>query len=192
MIAPGFSQPLVRRELLSHFLPGRPLQARRRRQSVYFADRCSSGRHPPTYRGHGQANLPAEQSSTPQAARVPRPHADTGGTIDPCASSREGSGPPVRLAGRTRRTSIASSVMAGRFTQTGWYCSSRPGPDRRRSSPAVGSAARLFATGPGASCGPRGGSWRPGSWMGTTWSWSPGRRSPELERTSWCRRSRGC
>lgn len=44
MIAPGFSQPLVRRGLLSHFLPPPRRAPDRRRQSVYFADRPGRGR----------------------------------------------------------------------------------------------------------------------------------------------------
>jgi hypothetical protein len=136
-----------------------------------------------------EAHISAEQSAAVQAPRLPATHAYTCGPDDHRPSSREG---PLSTVGVTRvrsprvhPTSVASSRRAGRFTETGWYCLSLPARGRSHSWLDAASGGRSCATGPGASCGPRGGSSRPRSRMATTSRWSLEALSKERARATW-------
>lgn len=138
---------------------------------------------------HVEAHISAQQSAAVQAPRLPAPHAYTRRPDDHRPSSREG---PLSTVGVTRvrsprvhPTSVASSRRAGRSTETGWYCLSLPARGRSHSWLDAASGGRSCATGPGASCGPRGGSSRPRSRMATTSCWSLEALSKERARATW-------
>lgn len=138
---------------------------------------------------HVEAHVSAEQPAAVQAPRLSAPHAHARRTDDHRASSREGPLTTVGVARvRSRRvppTSVACSRRAGRSTETGWYCLSLPARGGSHSWPDAASGGRSCATGPGASCGPRGESSLPRSRMGTTSRWSLEGASTERARATW-------
>jgi len=103
-IAPRFSPQLPWAGLLSHFLETGPATGGDALR--YTPPDRPSGRSTAlseTSDHHGQANLPTEQPSPAQAARVPDPDAHARRARHPRAPSREGPHAPVGLAAYERR-----------------------------------------------------------------------------------------
>src|SRR5215208_960684 len=122
-IAPGFSTRARSMALLTVFLqwrsrrasPGRFVQ--RRRRPVYFGGRVPASHPLETRFRDVQANVPAEQPSPQQDARLPVADADAGGPRDPRQASREGPREALGLINRSEPPTAGFDV--GRVLRSG-------------------------------------------------------------------------